>query len=58
MATSWKSQIGGGTYCLQFETTDYEKYMEVQKAAQKMVDKAAKERDKERAAQMRTLGHL
>lgn len=58
MATSWKSQVGGGKYCLQFETTDYEKYKEVEKAAQKMVDKSDKERTKEMASQMRTLGHL
>ena len=56
--TSWKSQIGKGKYCLQFETTDYEKYKAIEKVAQKMVDKAAKERTKERASQMRTLGHL
>lgn len=58
MATSWKSQIGDGKYCLQFETTDYEKYKVVEKAAQKMIDKADKEKTKERACQMRTLGHL
>lgn len=56
--TSWKSQIEQGKYCLQFETNDYEKYKVVEKAAQKMVDKSDKERDKERASQMRTLGHL
>ena len=56
--TSWKSQIEQGKYCLQFETNDYEKYKVVKKAAQKMVDKSDKERDKERASQMRTLGHL
>jgi hypothetical protein len=32
--------------------------VKVEKAAQKMVDKADKEKDKERASQMRTLGHL
>ena len=58
MATSWKSQIAQGKYCLQFETNDYEKYKVVEKAAQKMIDKADKERTKEMASQMRTLGHL
>ena len=38
MATSWKSQLGGGKYCLQFETDDYEKYKVVEKAAQQVVD--------------------
>lgn len=56
--TSWKSQTGQGKYCLQFETTDYEKYKAVEKVAQKMIDKADKEKDKERASKMRTLGHL
>ena len=56
--TSWKSQIGQGKYCLQFETNDYAKYKAVEKAAQKQIDKADKERDKERASQMRTMGHL
>lgn len=56
--TSWKSQIGQGKYSLQFETNDYEKYKVVEKAAQKMVDKADKERTKERASQFRCMGHL
>ena len=56
--TSWKSQIGQGKYCLQFETTDYDKYKAVEKVAQQMIDKADRERDKERASMMRTLGHL
>ena len=56
--TSWKSQIEQGKYCLQFETNDYKKYKEVEKAAQKMIDKAEKERDKGRASRMRTMGHL
>lgn len=56
--TSWKSQIGQGKYCLQFETTDYKKYKAVEKVAQKMIDKADKEKDKERASKMRVLGHL
>ena len=56
--TSWKSQIGQGKYCLQFETNDYDKYKAVEQIAQKMIDKADKEKDKERASKMRTLGHL
>lgn len=56
--TSWKAQIGKGKYCLQFETNDYKKYKAIEKVAQEMVDKADKERTKERASQMRTLGHL
>lgn len=56
--TSWKSQIGQGKYCLQFETNDYKKYKEVEKVAQRMIDKADKERTKERAMQMSTLGRL
>lgn len=56
--TSWKAQIGQGEYCLQFQTTDYEKYKAVEKVAQKMIDEANKEIDKERASKMRTLGHL
>ena len=56
--TSWKAQICKGKYCLQFETTDYEKYKAVEKVAQKMIDEANKEIDKERASKMRTLGHL
>lgn len=45
--TSWKSQVGGGKYCLQFETTDYEKYKAIEKVAQKMIDKSRKERMKQ-----------
>lgn len=56
--TSWTSQILQGKFCLQFETNDYKKYKAVEKAAQKMIDKADKEKDKERASQMRVLGHL
>lgn len=56
--TSWKAQIGGGKYCLQFETYDYEKYKAVEKAAQNMIDKENKERDKELSSRMRTMGHL
>ena len=56
--TSWKSQIEQGKYYLQFETNDYKKYKEVEKVAQKMIDKADKERDKERALKMSVLGHL
>lgn len=48
MATSWNAQIGGGKYCLQFETTDYEKYREVEKTAQRMIDEANKEIEKQR----------
>lgn len=56
--TSWKAQIEQGKYCLQFETNDYKKYKIVEEVAQKMIDKADKERDKERASKMRALGHL
>lgn len=56
--TSWKSQIGQGEYRLQFETNDYKKYKAVEKIAQKMIDKADKERTQEMASRMRTLGHL
>ena len=56
--TSWKSQIAKGQYSLQFETNDYEKYKAVEKVAQKMIDKSDKERAKEMASRMRTLGHL
>ena len=56
--TSWKSQIGQGKYCLQFETNDYKKYKEVEKVAQKMIDKADKERTKEMASKMSVMGHL
>lgn len=38
MATSWKSQQGDGTYRLQFETDDVEKYKLVEKASQMAVD--------------------
>lgn len=38
MATSWKSQQGDGTYRLQFETDDVEKYKLVEKSAQMAVD--------------------
>ena len=38
MATSWKSQQGDGTYRLQFETDDVEKYKLVEKTAQMAVD--------------------
>lgn len=38
MATSWKSQIAYGTYRLQFETDDIEKYNLVEKASQMAVD--------------------
>lgn len=48
MATSWNAQIGGGKYCLRFETTDYEKYREVEKTAQRMIDEANKEIEKQR----------
>lgn len=43
--TSWKSQIQikKGVYTLQFETTDFEKYKAMEKAAIKMMDKAEKE---------------
>ena len=58
MGTSWKAQIGNGNYSLQFETSDYAKYKEVEKIAQKMIDKADKERTKEMASRMSTCGHL
>ena len=58
--TSWKADLGckDGKYTLIFATNDYKKYKEVEKVAQKMVDKATKERDKERASKMSVLGHL
>ena len=62
MSTSWKSQMGQGTFSLQFETTDYEKYKAVEKIAQKMVDKSKKQRDKAQLKEMssmaRTMGHV
>ena len=58
MATSWKAQICNGNYSLQFETSDYAKYKEVEKMAQKMVDKADKERTKEMASMASTCGHV
>lgn len=44
--TNWKSQTGEGKYALQFESTDYALYKLVEKAAQKAVDEANKNRDK------------
>lgn len=58
MATSWNAQIGGGKYCLQFETTDYEKYREVEKTAQRMIDEANKEIEKQRGKMFSSIGHL
>lgn len=46
MATSWKAQIGGGEYCLQFETDDKELYRIVEKAAQKAMDLHCKKNKK------------
>ena len=58
--TSWNADLAPkkGEYTLTFQTNDYKKYKEVEKVAQKMVDKATKERDKERASRMSVLGHL
>ena len=58
--TLWNAYLEykNGKYTLTFETNDYKKYKEVEKVAQKMVDKADKERDKERALKMSVLGHL
>ena len=58
--TSWRADLEckNGKYTLIFETNDYKKYKAVEKVAQKMVDKATKERDKERASTMSVLGHL
>lgn len=58
--TCWRADLEGknGKYTLIFETNDYKKYKAVEKVAQKMVDKATKERDKERASRMSVLGHL
>lgn len=38
MGTSWKSQQGNGKYCLQFETSDREKYKLVERASQMAID--------------------
>ena len=58
--TSWKADLEckNGKYTLTFETDDYKKYKEVEKVAQKMIDRANKELDKERASKMSVLGHL
>lgn len=53
MATEWKSQQGDDKYAIQFETTRHDLYKLVEKACQKAVDKANKDRDKERASTMR-----
>ena len=58
--TQWKADLNmtKGVYTLHFETTDFEKYKAMQKTAQKMMDKAKKEREKARATKMSVLGHL
>jgi hypothetical protein len=58
MPTSWKSQIGGGVFRIQFETNNFNYYKMVEKVCQKAIDEADKEREKAREVQMRTLGHL
>lgn len=58
MATEWKSQIGGGKYAIQFETTNYEYYKLVEKACQKAVDMKDKAVLKERKSTASALGHL
>lgn len=58
MSTSWKSQIGGGVFRIQFETNNFNYYKMVEKACQKAIDEADKAKEKARTVQMRTLGHL
>lgn len=58
MATEWKAQIGGGKYCIQFETSNYEYYKIVEKACRNAVDMKDKAVLKERCFMARTLGHL
>lgn len=60
MATSYNAQIDNknGKYSIQFETSSYEYYKMVEKACQKAIDKKDKAVLKERASQMRTMGHL
>ncbi len=60
MATSYNAQINNknGKYSIQFETSNYEYYKMVEKACQKAIDKKDKAVFKERASQMRTMGHL
>ena len=58
MATEWKAQIGGGKYCIQFETSNYKYYKIVEKACCKAVDMKDKAVLKERCSMARTLGHL
>ena len=40
MATEWKSQVGGGTYAIQFETDNRDLYKLVEKACQIAMDEA------------------
>lgn len=60
MNASWNGQIckDKNQYSIQFETDDYECYKMVEKACQKAMDEAEKERMKARARKMSTLGHL
>jgi len=58
MATEWKSQVGGGKYAIQFETTSYEYYKIVEKACQSAVDRAGTEAQRERKSQTSALGTL
>ena len=60
MSTSYNAQIDNenGKYTIQFETGVYEYFKVVEKACQKAIDKKDKAVLKERACEMRTLGHL
>ena len=56
--TEWKAQLGNGKYSIQFETSNYDLYKEVEKACQKAIDKSNKDKMKSRSSQMRTVGNL
>lgn len=58
MSTSWKSQIGGGLFSIQFETNNFDYYKMVEKACQKAIDEADKAKEKARSLQIKTTGHL
>lgn len=58
MGTEWKSQIGDGKYCIQFEANNYDYYKMVEKACQKAVDLKEKAVLKDRKATVSVLGHL
>lgn len=60
MPTSYNAQIDNkkGKYTLQFETDNHDYFKLVEKACQRAIDKRDKAIWKERASQMRTMGHL